>query len=97
MRWCTVQTNEYDRQAKTYPNICTHHKLQNNNENNFLSGTLFGMLEVPKSMHTVYACNVLLPFLYISILLESHHSNDWLIIANALQWRHNGCDGVSNH
>ena len=35
MRWSTVQTNEYDLQAKTYPNICTHHKLHNNNENKF--------------------------------------------------------------
>ena len=35
MRWCTVQTNEYDLQAKTYPNICTHHKLHTNNENKF--------------------------------------------------------------
>ena len=35
MRWCTVQTNEYDLQAKTYPNICTHHKLRINNENKF--------------------------------------------------------------
>ena len=33
MRWCNVQTNEYDPQAKTYPTICTHHKLHNNNEN----------------------------------------------------------------
>ena len=35
MRCCTVQTNEYDLQSKTYPNICTHHKLHNNNENKF--------------------------------------------------------------
>ena len=35
MRWCTVQTNEYDLRAKTYPNICTHHKLHNNDENKF--------------------------------------------------------------
>ena len=34
MKWCTIQTNEYDLQAKTYPNICTHHKLHNNNESN---------------------------------------------------------------
>ena len=33
IRWCTVQTN--DLQAKTYPTICTHHKLYNNNENKF--------------------------------------------------------------
>ena len=33
--WCTVQTNEYDLQAKTYPNICIHHKLHNDNENKF--------------------------------------------------------------
>ena len=32
MRWCAVQTNEYDLQAKMYPNICTHHKLHNNND-----------------------------------------------------------------
>ena len=32
MRWCNVQTNEYDLQAKTFPIICTHHKLCNNNE-----------------------------------------------------------------
>ena len=34
MRWCTVQTNEYDLQGKTYPVIGTHHKLHNNNETN---------------------------------------------------------------
>ena len=34
MRWCTVQTNEYDLQTKMCPNICTRHKLHNNNENN---------------------------------------------------------------
>ena len=33
MRWCNVQTNEYDLQAITYPTICTHHKLHNNDEN----------------------------------------------------------------
>ena len=33
MRWRNVQTNEYDLQAKTYPTICTHHKLYNNDEN----------------------------------------------------------------
>ena len=37
MRWCIVQTNEYDLQAKTYPNICTHHKLHNKNENKFFN------------------------------------------------------------
>ena len=35
MRWCKVHINEYDRQAKTYPTICTHHKLHKNNENKF--------------------------------------------------------------
>ena len=35
MRWCIVKTNEYDLQAKTYPTICTHHKLHNSNENKF--------------------------------------------------------------
>ena len=35
MRRCTVQTNAYDLQAKTYPTIYTHHKLHNNNENKF--------------------------------------------------------------
>ena len=35
MRWCNVQTNEYDLQAKTYPTICIHHKLHNTNENKF--------------------------------------------------------------
>ena len=35
MRWWIVQTNKYDLQAKTYPNIRTHHKLHNNNENKF--------------------------------------------------------------
>ena len=35
MRRCTVETNEYDLQAKMYPNICTHHKLHNNYENKF--------------------------------------------------------------
>ena len=35
MIWCTVQTNEYDLQAETYPNICTYHELHNNNENKF--------------------------------------------------------------
>ena len=33
MRGCNVQTNECDLQAKTYPTICTHHKLRNNNKN----------------------------------------------------------------
>ena len=32
MRWCTVQTNEYHLQAKTYPTICTHQNLHNTNE-----------------------------------------------------------------
>ena len=31
MVYCT--NNEYDLQAKTYPNRYTHHKLHNNNEN----------------------------------------------------------------
>ena len=35
MRWCNVQTNEYELQAKTYPTIYTHHKLLNTNENKF--------------------------------------------------------------
>ena len=35
MRWCKVQTNEYDLRDKTYPIICTHHKLHTNNENKF--------------------------------------------------------------
>ena len=30
-----VQTNEHDVQDKTYPIICTHHKLHNTNENKF--------------------------------------------------------------
>ena len=30
MRWCNVEIDEYDLQAKTYPTICTHHKLYNN-------------------------------------------------------------------
>ena len=34
MRWCNVQTNEYDLLAKTYPTISTHHELHNTNENN---------------------------------------------------------------
>ena len=38
MRWSNVQTNEYDLQAKTYPTICTHHKLHNINENKFIAG-----------------------------------------------------------
>ena len=33
MRWCNVQTNEYDLQDKTYPIICIHHKLHNDNKN----------------------------------------------------------------
>ena len=33
MRWCNVQTNEYDPQAITYPPISTHHKLHNNHAN----------------------------------------------------------------
>ena len=41
MKWCNVQTNEYDLQAtneydlqaKGYPTICTHYKLINNNKN----------------------------------------------------------------
>ena len=35
VRWCNVQTNEYDLQAKTYPTVCTHHKVHNTNENKF--------------------------------------------------------------
>ena len=35
IRWCNVQIDEYDLQAETYPNICTHHKLHNTNENSF--------------------------------------------------------------
>ena len=35
MRWCNVQTNEYDLQAKTYPTICSHHELHNDNENKY--------------------------------------------------------------
>ena len=35
MRWCNVQTNEYDLHAKMYPTICTHHELHNTNENKF--------------------------------------------------------------
>ena len=27
--------NEYDLQAKTYPTICSHHKLHNDNENKY--------------------------------------------------------------
>ena len=33
MRWCNVQTNEYDLKAITYSIICTHHKLHNKDEN----------------------------------------------------------------
>ena len=33
MRWCNVQTNEYDLQAKTYLTTWTQHKLRNDNEN----------------------------------------------------------------
>ena len=33
MRWCNVQTNQKDLQAVTYPTICTHHKLHNNDDN----------------------------------------------------------------
>ena len=35
MRWCNMQKNEYDFQDKTYPIICTRHKLHNNNKNKF--------------------------------------------------------------
>ena len=35
MRWCNVQTDEYDLEAKTHPTIYTHHKLHNTNENKF--------------------------------------------------------------
>ena len=35
MRCCNVQKNWYDLQAKTYPTICTHHKLHYTNENKF--------------------------------------------------------------
>ena len=34
MRWCNVQTNEHDQQAKMFPTICTHHKLHNDNNEN---------------------------------------------------------------
>ena len=33
MRWCCLQTNENDLQAKTYPTIWAHLKLHNNDEN----------------------------------------------------------------
>ena len=33
MRWRSVQTIEYDLQAKVYPTICTHYELHNNDEN----------------------------------------------------------------
>ena len=33
MRWCNVQTKEYNLQAKTNLTICTHYKQHNNNEN----------------------------------------------------------------
>ena len=36
MRWCNVQMYEYDLQAQTYPTVCTHHKLCNNNENKII-------------------------------------------------------------
>ena len=36
MGWCTVQTNEYDLQAKMYPNIYTHHKQHIIDEKNSL-------------------------------------------------------------
>ena len=32
MKWRSVQTNEYDLQAQTYPIINTHHKLHSNCE-----------------------------------------------------------------
>ena len=35
MRWCNIQTNENHLQTNTYPIICTHHKLHNDNENKF--------------------------------------------------------------
>ena len=35
MKLYNEQTNECDLQAKTYPTICTHHKVHNNNENKF--------------------------------------------------------------
>ena len=35
MRWCNVQINEYDLQAKMHPVIFAHQKLHNNNENKF--------------------------------------------------------------
>ena len=40
MRWCNVQTNEYDMQAITYPTIGTHHKLHNNDENKMVVSTI---------------------------------------------------------
>ena len=35
MRWCTLQTNQYDLQAETYPTTSTYHELHNNNEYKF--------------------------------------------------------------
>ena len=35
MKWCNVQTNKNDLQAKMYPTNCTYNKLHNNNENEF--------------------------------------------------------------
>ena len=32
MRWCYLQTNEYDLQAKMQPIIWTYHELHNCNE-----------------------------------------------------------------
>ena len=42
MGWCNVQTYAYDMQAKTYPTICTHNKLRNNDENK-IQGFFSGM------------------------------------------------------
>ena len=47
MSCCNVQINEYDIQAKTYPTICTHHKLHKINENKLPYFSALAPLSIP--------------------------------------------------
>ena len=54
MRWCNVERNEYDLQAKMYATICTHHKQHNNNENKIpVSRNVYAISDRIWHMHDV--------------------------------------------
>ena len=50
MRWCNLQTNEYNLQAKTYPTICIHHVKH---EVNTELGIILGMGLVNERMRYI--------------------------------------------